>query len=76
MLILGLNVTISFTPAPNVVQVFTTLIVVIVVQHCPGPKLAQMGCLVENFARAASGGAHNRLKNAYLSMFTLFFIGG
>ena len=54
-----------FSSALNIVQLFTTLIVVIVVQHCSGPNLAKTGCLGPNFrSRAGSGGAQSKIEGS------------
>ena len=58
--------------ALNIVQLFTTLIVVIVVQHCSCPNLAKQGVWSQIFARAASGGAQSEFEGSDPKIWRIF----
>ena len=58
----GPNVELVFTKIPNVVSCSQTLLLLLLLFT---RKMAKGGCSSQNFARAASGGAHNQIKNVF-----------
>ena len=74
----GLNVGLVFKPALNVVQLFTTLSVVNVVQQCSGQNFGQIWQkrgIGPKFSLAPPRAAQNQVKNAAHLSPALFFTG-